>query len=65
MSHLEIQLCRQNQQEEHQVVLWQSLDRFGGKQQRLLGVPGAEELGLENIPFSRSEPLQSQGSGQI
>jgi hypothetical protein len=43
----------------------QPLHRRGRQQQRLLWIPGPEGFGLAHARFSRPDPLQSLGSGQI
>jgi hypothetical protein len=61
----EIQLVDQIQQEIHLVVFLEPLARRGRQQGGLLRLPGAKGLALLHAPFSRSDPLQSLGSGQI
>ena len=61
----QVQLSDQVEQKEHQVLLRKPLHRRGRQQQRLLRIPGTEGFGLAHAQFSRPDPLQLRGSGQI
>ncbi|QPN66572.1 hypothetical protein [Synechococcus sp. CBW1006] len=53
------------QQDRHLTVLGQLLTRRGMQQGGLIRLPGAKGLAVLHAPFSRPDPLQSLGSGQI
>ena len=61
----EIQLSRQIQQEEHQMVRRQPLHWRRRQQQCVLRFPWALGCGLAHAQFSCPDTLVSQGSGQI
>jgi len=62
---LKVQLGRQLQQKDHEVIFGQPVDRRRQQQQGLFGYPETEGFGFAHAAFPKPDQSQSLGSGWI